>query len=92
MDQSLTHIGDGEQRDHKASGNLQSRVTRLSQRTGIKGGSSYSRRRTLAGKVLASTGDMETVAQLLGHSSIDCSQCYVDVVDEVLKEMFRDAL
>lgn len=67
-------------------------VTKLYQRAGIKGGSSHSGRRTFAGKVLASTGDMETVAQLLGHASIDCSQRYVDVDQEVLKSMFMDAL
>lgn len=63
----------GEQRNYKASDSLQSHVTRLYQRAGIKGGSSHSGRRTFAGKVLASTGDMETVAQLLGHTSIDCN-------------------
>ena len=82
----------GEHRDYKACDSLQAHVTKLYQRAGIKGGSSHSGRRTFASKVLATTGDMETVAQLLGHTSIDCSQRYVDVVDEVLKGMFRDAL
>ena len=62
------------------------------QRAGIKGGSSHSGRRTFAGKVLAMTGDMETVAQLLGHTSIDCSQRYVDVDQATLKAMFAEAL
>ena len=62
------------------------------QRAGIKGGSSHSGRRTFAGKVLAMTGDMETVAQLLGHTSIDCSQRYVDVDQTTLKAMFAEAL
>ena len=43
-------------------------------------------------KVLATTGDMETVAQLLGHASIDCSQRYVDVDQATLEAMFADAL
>ena len=38
------------------------------------------------------TGDMETVAQLLGHASIDCSQRYVDVDQATLKAMFAEAL
>lgn len=67
-------------------------MTTLYQWAGIRGGSSHSGRRTFAGKVLAATGDMETLAQLLGHTSIDCSQRYVDLDDEVLKGMFRDAL
>ena len=62
------------------------------QRAGIKGGSSHSGRRTFAGKVLAMTGDMETVAQLLGHTSIDCSQRYVDVDLATLEDMFAEAL
>ena len=81
----------GEYRDYKACDSLQSHLTRLYKKAGING-SSHSGRRTFAGKVLASTGDMETVAQLLGHSSIDCSQRYVDVDQAVLKCMFMDAL
>jgi integrase/recombinase XerC len=42
--------------------------------------------------MLATTGDMETVAQLLGHTSIDCSQRYVDVNQGVLQAMFADAV
>ena len=49
-------------------------------------------RRGFAGKVLAATGDMDTVAILLGHSSIDCSQRYVDVNHDTLCEMFADAI
>ena len=82
----------GESRDYKACDSLQSHVTRLYQRAGIKGGSSHSGRRTFASKVLATTGDMETVAQLLGHTSIDCSQRYVDVDQATLEAMFADAV
>ncbi|AVO43373.1 tyrosine-type recombinase/integrase [Simplicispira suum] len=82
----------GESRDYKACDSLQSHVTRLYQRAGIKGGSSHSGRRTFASKVLATTGDMETVAQLLGHTSIDCSQRYVDVDQATLQAMFSEAV
>lgn len=85
-------LGTGEQCEYRACDSLQSHVTRLYQRAGIKGGSSHSGRRTFASKVLATTGDMETVAQLLGHSSIDCSQRYVDVNKETLSAMFADAV
>jgi len=81
----------GEERDYKACDSLQAHVTTLHQRAGIRGGSSHSGRRT-AGKVLAATGDMETLAQLLGHTSIDCSQRYVDVDASTLEAMFADAL
>lgn len=82
----------GEQRDYKACDSLQSHVTKLYQRAGIKGGSSHSGRRTFASKVLANTGDMETVAHLLGHTSIDYSQRYIDLNNDTLREMFADAL
>ncbi len=81
----------GERRDYKACDSLQSHVTRLYKRAGIKG-SSHSGRRGFAGKVLASTGDMETVRVLLGHASMDCSQRYVDVDPAILSEMFSNAL
>lgn len=82
----------GERRDYKACDSLQSHVTRLYKRAGIRGGSSHSGRRTFAGKVLSSTGDMGTVAQLLGHASIDCSQRYVDLDQDQLCMMFSEAL
>lgn len=82
----------GEQRDYKACDSLQSHVTKLYQRAGIKGGSSHSGRRTFASRVLANTGDMETVAHLLGHTSIDCSQRYIDLNNDTLREMFADVL
>lgn len=82
----------GEARDYRACDALQVHVTKLYQRAGIKGGSSHSGRRTFASKVLAATSDMGAVAQLLGHTSIDCSQRYVDLDFEVLRDMFRDAL
>lgn len=81
----------GERRDYKACDSLQSHVTTLYKRAGIKG-SSHSGRRGFAGKVLAATGDMNTVAMLLGHTSIDCSQRYVDVDPATLEAMFADAV
>lgn len=80
-------LENGDQKDYKACDSLQSHLTRLYAKAGIKG-SSHSGRRTFAGKVLASTGDMETVAQLLGHSNIDCSQRYVDIDPAILETMF----
>jgi site-specific recombinase XerD len=58
------------------------------QRAGIKD-SSHSGRLGFAGKVLDTTGDMETVAVQLGHRSIDCSQRYVVVSHDT---MFADAI
>lgn len=82
----------GEQRDYKCCDSLQSHLTRLYQKAGIQGGSSHSGRRTFASKILDSTGDMDTVAALLGHSSISCSARYVDVNQVILCEMFSNAI
>lgn len=82
----------GEEKAYRACDSLQAHVTRLYQRAGIKGGSSHSGRRTFASRVLATTGDMEAVAQLLGHSSIDCSQRYVDINEETICDMFANAV
>ncbi|WP_257221705.1 hypothetical protein [Pseudomonas atacamensis] len=42
-------------------------------------GASHSSRRSLAAKVLAATGDVETVQTILGHSSLDHSKPYLSV-------------
>lgn len=84
-------LDSGERRDYKACDSLQSHVTTLYKRAGIKG-SSHSGRRGFASKVLAATGDMDTVAHLLGHSSIECSQRYVDLDQTVLLSMFECSL
>ena len=41
---------------------------------------------------MATTGDMDTVALLLGHASIDCTQRYIDVREDMLRAMFADAV
>ncbi len=66
-------------------------MTKLYRRARTKGDSRHSGRRTFACKVMATTGDMVTVAQLLGHSSTDCSQRYGDLVQGTLQAMFADA-
>jgi integrase/recombinase XerC len=68
---------------------LQSHLTRLYQKAGTNG-SSHSGRRTFASKVLASTGDMDTVAILLGHSDIFASAFNVNPA--ILQDMFSTAL
>lgn len=82
----------GEQKNYKACDSLQSHLTRLYKKAGVAGGSSHSGRRTFASRVLEKTGDMETVAQLLGHESIDVSMRYVDVRESTLREMFENAV
>lgn len=85
-------LDSGEVKNFKACDSLQSHVTKLYKLAGITGGSSHSGRRTFAGKVLAATGDFDKVALLLGHTSIDVSQRYIDVRESTLRVMFADAI
>lgn len=85
-------LDSGEVKHFKACDSLQAHVTKLYKLAGISGGSSHSGRRTFAGKVLAATGDFDKVALLLGHTSIDVSQRYIDVRNDTLKAMFADAV
>ncbi|MNC80566.1 hypothetical protein D3C75_1334080 [compost metagenome] len=67
-------------------------MSRLYRQAGIKGGSSHSGRRTLAAKVLATTGRIEDVQQLLGHAEPDHVWPYLDVRKEVIRQAFKAAL
>jgi len=85
-------LADGEQRDYRAADSLQVYVTELYRRAGITGGSSHSGRRSLATRVLAKTGNLETVALLLGHDSLDVSARHIDIDEKVLRQAFADVL
>ena len=85
-------LDNGVRKDYRACDSLQSHVTKLYKLAGIVGGSSHSGRRTFAGKVLAATGDFDKVALLLGHTSIEVSQRYIDVREGTLRAMFADAV
>lgn len=71
---------------------LQQLMSRLYRQAGIKGGSSHSGRRTLAAKVLATTGKVELVQLLLGHAEADHVWPYLDVRPEVIRRAFEVAL
>lgn len=86
-------LADGERRDYFAADSLQRHITELYRRAGFPGASSHSGRRSLATAVLAKTGCMDTVAQLLGHEcGIDVTARYVDVDERVLRQAFADVL
>lgn len=70
---------------------LQQLMTRLYRQDGIKGGSSHSGRRTLAAKVLATTGKVELVQLLLDHAEADHVWSYLDVMPEVIRRAFEVA-
>lgn len=58
---------------YRACDALQQTISRLYRQAGIKFGSSHSGRRSLAARVLAATGDVETVQTILGHQHLDHS-------------------
>ena len=77
---------------YRACDSLQQTISRLYRQAGIKLGSSHSGRRSLAAKVLAATGDVETVQIILGHACLDHSKPYLTVDIEVVRRAFELAL
>lgn len=82
----------GEYREYWAADSLQSYITRLYSKAGIKGGSSHSGRRTFATRLYAQTSDMDVVQQLLGHDSPDCTMRYIECDKRILRQMFADVI
>lgn len=82
----------GERRDYLAADSLQSYITRLYAKAGIKGGSSHSGRRTFATRMYAKTKDMDTVQLLLGHDSCDVSMRYIECDPRILRQAFADVI
>jgi integrase len=82
----------GEQKEYLAADSLQSYITRLYAKAGIKGGSSHSGRRTFATRLYAQTSDMDVVQQLLGHDSPDCTMRYIECDPRILRQAFADVL
>nr|WP_256597991.1 tyrosine-type recombinase/integrase [Pseudomonas sp. XWY-1] len=64
---------------YRACDSLQQAISRLYRQAGIKYGASHSGRRSLAAKVLAATGDVETVQVILGHAELDHTKPYLTV-------------
>lgn len=77
---------------YRACDSLQQTISWLYRQAGIKQGSSHSDRRSLAAKMLAATGDGETVQTILGHACLDHSKPYLTVDIEVIRRAFELAL
>lgn len=77
---------------YRACDSLQQTISRLYRQAGIKQGSSHSGRRSLAAKVLAATGDVETVQMILGHSDLDHSKPYLSVDQATIRRAYELAL
>ncbi|HGM8087307.1 TPA: tyrosine-type recombinase/integrase [Pseudomonas aeruginosa] len=77
---------------YRACDALQQTISRLNRQAGIKTGSSHSGRRSLAARVLAGTGDVETVQTILGHQHLNHSKPYLTVDQEIIRRAFELAL
>ncbi|MBP7824830.1 MAG: site-specific integrase [Pseudomonas sp.] len=77
---------------YRACDALQQTISRLYRQAGIKLGSSHSGRRSLAARVLAATGDVETVQTILGHQHLDHSKPYLTVDQETIRRAYELAL
>ncbi|WP_122257844.1 site-specific integrase [Pseudomonas amygdali] len=76
---------------YRACDALQQTFTRLYRQAGIKQGSSHSGRRSLAARVLAATGDVETVQTILGHACLDHSKPYLTIDQATIRNAFEIA-
>lgn len=77
---------------YRACDALQQTISRLYRQAGIKLGSSHSGRRSLAARVLAATGDVETVQTILGHQHLDHSKPYLTVDQDTIRRAYELAL
>jgi len=78
--------------EYRACDALQQTMSRLYRQAGIKLGSSHSGRRTLAARILAATGDVETVQAVLGHQELDHTKPYLTIDQETIRRAFEVAL
>ncbi|WP_223810477.1 tyrosine-type recombinase/integrase [Pseudomonas coronafaciens] len=77
---------------YRACDSLPQTISRLYRQAGIKQRSSHSGRRSVAAKVLAATGDVETVQTILGHACVDHSKPYLTVKRSTIRLAFEIAL
>lgn len=77
---------------YRACDSQQQTIGKLYRQAGIKLGSSQSGRRFLAAKVVAATGDVETVQTILGHSYLDHSKPDLTVDQATIRQAFEVAL
>ncbi|RMW07758.1 hypothetical protein ALP03_200300 [Pseudomonas amygdali pv. tabaci] len=76
----------------RGADDLEGHDDRAQDRAGKKLGSSHSGRGSLAAKVIAATGDVETVQTILGHSCLDHSKLYLTVDQLTIRHAFAVAL
>lgn len=77
---------------YRAFDSLQQTISRLCRQAEIKQGSSHCGRRSLAAKMLAATGDVETIQTILGHADLDHGKSYLTFDIEVIRRAFELAL
>lgn len=68
----------GEIERYWASDTLERTFAKLYASSGLIGATSHSGRRSYANRIMEATGDIELVARLLGHESIDQTAAYLD--------------
>jgi site-specific recombinase XerC len=79
-------------KEYRVCDALQQTMSRLYRQAGVKLGSSHSEPRTLAARVLAATGDVETVQAVLGHQELDHTRQYLTVDQSTIRSAFELAL
>lgn len=82
----------GEQAEYLACDPLEQTFRILYKKSGIKGGSSHSGRRSYATNLAAAGVDLEDVSRLLGHESLEDCRAYVVPSRSAIRQAFEVAL
>lgn len=77
---------------YRACDALQLTISRLYRQAGIRQGSSHIRRRSLAARVVAATGDVETVQNIEDRQNLDLSRPCLTIDQETIRRAFEVAL
>ena len=85
-------LDSGMDADYRAADGLESLFRHLYKISGIKGASSHSGRRGLASGLAAKGAEIEDIARILGHVSVDHTRAYLEVSLKAVRAAYGIAL
>ncbi|HFG1774229.1 TPA: tyrosine-type recombinase/integrase [Vibrio cholerae] len=79
-------MSDGSENVYYAADSVELLIRNIYQKSGLKGASSHSGRRSLASKLNASNVPLETIARTLGHSETQTTLVYIEITPSQLEK------
>ncbi|WP_422486264.1 tyrosine-type recombinase/integrase [Vibrio harveyi] len=77
---------DGSIKTYYAADSVELLVREIYKKSGLKGASSHSGRRSLASRLNASNVPLETIARTLGHSETQTTLVYIEITPSQLEK------